>query len=157
MKNNFPGTYNLTEEEAQEIAKRILYLRSEVLHMTQSDFAAALKIGQSYLSQLESGKKTVNKALLESIALAFSVNIDWLLRGSHALSMFVSEDVTKELYSEIAKKDAMKSIQKVFSLKPDEYDAVQLLLNLPPKERQKCLNAFLVIQDVFASCTTESD
>lgn len=157
MKNDFLGTYSLTEEKAQEIAKRILYLRTEVLHMTQSDFAAALKIGQSYLSQLESGKKTVNEALLKNIALAFSVNIDWLLRGSHALSMFVSEDAAKELHSEIVKEDAMKSIQKAFSLKSEEYDAVLLLLNLPPKERQKCLNAFMVIQDVFTSCAAESD
>lgn len=52
-------------KNTKSMAARITYLRNDILHMTQAEFASTLKISQTYLSLLESGKKALPKLLFQ--------------------------------------------------------------------------------------------
>ena len=47
----------LNGEDLKNITSRVIYLRNQILHMTQSEFASVLKMSQTYLSLIESGKR----------------------------------------------------------------------------------------------------
>ena len=51
-------------KNTKSMAARITYLRNDILHMTQAEFASTLKISQTYLCLLESGKKSITEAII---------------------------------------------------------------------------------------------
>lgn len=68
-------------KNTKSMAARITYLRNDILHMTQAEFASTLKISQTYLSLLESGKKSITEAIISKILTTFRINSDWLISG----------------------------------------------------------------------------
>lgn len=71
----------LNGEDLKNITSRVIYLRNQILHMTQSEFASVLKMSQTYLSLIESGKKAITKPTIDNILSTFKVNMEWLLFG----------------------------------------------------------------------------
>lgn len=71
----------LSADELASVIKRIVDLRCNYLHMTQSEFASALGITQGYISMLEQGKKALTYSAYEKILLTFNVKESWLLYG----------------------------------------------------------------------------
>lgn len=61
--------------------ERIRYLRKEILHLTQEDFASSIKISRSNLGSIEIGRINITERVFSDICEKYDVNIDWLLKG----------------------------------------------------------------------------
>lgn len=133
---------NMSETELKEISARIVYLRQNVLQYSQLQFAAFIKLSQTYLSLIESGKKHVNSSVIRKIAIAFNVDIDWLLYGTGGPeNIFQSERTTKELITSSLQKEALDSLQKAYSLKENDVSFLSAYLALNRKEKDVFLSA----------------
>jgi len=56
-------------------------LRKSVLHLKQTDFAAALHFRQTSISMMEKGEQPVNARTIEAICRTWSVREEWLRAG----------------------------------------------------------------------------
>lgn len=65
-----------------EVYQRIKYLRKEILHMTQEEFAPSIKISRSNLGSIEIGRISVTDRVISDICEKHNVNRDWLMNGS---------------------------------------------------------------------------
>lgn len=73
------------------INDRIREIRN-TLKLTQKQFGQRLAIAQSYLTNIETGKREVTEKILKLICLQFNVNETWLRTGNG--EMFVEDDNT---------------------------------------------------------------
>lgn len=60
---------------------RIKYLRKELLHLTQEEFANSLKISRSNLGSIEIGRVNLTDRIISDICEKFNVNENWLRTG----------------------------------------------------------------------------
>ena len=133
--NNILDT--LSSDELVLISNRIKYLRCEILHMTQSEFATSVKISQSYLSFLENGDRDINLSAIENIATSLRVNLDWLIYGiGDDDNIFASQNITKDFLVQSNQLSILKELQKVYSLKSSEIEFLEWYLSLDSKKRQ---------------------
>lgn len=142
----------LNEEDLKNIASRITYLRNQVLHMTQSEFASVLNMSQTYLSLIESGKKTITKSTIDNILSTFKINMEWLLFGIGTdEDIFLSSSYTKEYFTKSAQKSALSALQDAYQLKNNEIDFVNWYLSLSSKERSHFLSCIEGLSDLMSS------
>jgi transcriptional regulator with XRE-family HTH domain len=78
---------NETKEES--FGARVRKIR-EALHLLQTDFAAKINMHSSYLSEIETGTRKVGQKIILKIAVAYNVNLNWLLMGKGP--MFIEAD-----------------------------------------------------------------
>lgn len=75
----------LTKEliDAIALGKRIKYVRKELAHKTQEDFAFSLYVSRVYISQLENAKTEAipNDAFFNRICEQYGVSFEWLVFG----------------------------------------------------------------------------
>lgn len=71
----------LSNEEMATVIERIIFLREKSEGLTQEQFAQKLHVTQSYISQLEAGRKPLSKSAYEKILNVFNVKPEWLLYG----------------------------------------------------------------------------
>ena len=63
------------------INERIKHLRKNILHLTQEEFAPAIKIGRSNLGNIEVGKTRVTDRVISDICEKYNVSEEWLRTG----------------------------------------------------------------------------
>lgn len=63
------------------INERVKYLRKEILHKTQEDFAPQIHISRSNLGAIEIGRINVTDRVISDISTTFMVNDQWLRTG----------------------------------------------------------------------------
>lgn len=63
------------------INERIKYLRKEVIHKTQEEFALTIKVSRSNLGAIEIGRIAVTDRVVSDICEKYNVNEDWLRTG----------------------------------------------------------------------------
>lgn len=63
------------------INERVVYLRKEILHLNQTDFASHLGLRQTSVSSFEQPGASVSNPTIKAICLAFNVNENWLRCG----------------------------------------------------------------------------
>ena len=142
----------LNGEDLKNITSRVIYLRNQILHMTQSEFASVLKMSQTYLSLIESGKKTITKPTIDNILSTFKVNMEWLLFGIGTdEDIFLSTSYTKEYFTKSTQESALSALQNAYQLKNDETDFVKLYLSLSSKERSHFLSCIEGLSDLMSS------
>lgn len=136
---------DLSSSDKKAIVKRICQLRSDILHLTQEQFANHTGISQSYLSQLESGRKELHMNIINQICTALQVDLYWLIFG--AGQPFVSDipSSTIDILKESKRSVALFNLQKAFSLKDSDMEFISRYINLPLKERSSFINALSVI------------
>ncbi len=71
---------------------RIKYLRKEVLHITQDEFASKIQISRSNLGSIEIGRVNVTERVISDICKNFSVNEEWLRTGSGKIKVELSKE-----------------------------------------------------------------
>lgn len=64
-----------------EPCKRVKYLRKEILHMTQEEFAKSINISRSNIGNIEIGRINLTDRVISDICDIHDVNIEWLLKG----------------------------------------------------------------------------
>ena len=73
---------NLSDEEMAAVIQRIIYLRSNISHMTQAEFSKIIGVSQTYISLLEAGRKPLTFSAYNKIVVSFKVSPNWLLYGN---------------------------------------------------------------------------
>lgn len=137
MNNNSESILaNMTEQELSAINKRLVYLRQNILQMTQSQFCDAIKISQTYLSLLENGQRKIKIQIILKISSALKINLDWLIYGiGNDDNIFQSNDYSKEIFTRSSQEEALTNLQKAFSLKESDKNFLSWYLALSQKER----------------------
>jgi transcriptional regulator with XRE-family HTH domain len=90
-------------ENGGMIKERIKQLRA-LLRLSQQDFAAALKLSNAYISEIEQGKRLVNERVIHLIALTYGVNEAWLSKGERPIF---------EKLDDVRAQQALKSFMKL--------------------------------------------
>lgn len=62
----------------------------EVLNYTQKDFGKKIDVGQTYLSQIESGDRPLTEKIIKLVCYEFHVSYAWLVNGDG--EMFSNND-----------------------------------------------------------------
>ena len=151
MKNNSDLIFtNMTEQELSEISARIIYLRQNILQYSQLQFATCIKLSQTYLSQIEGGKKHINSSIIRKIITTFNINTDWLLYGiGNDDNIFQSESITKELITSAIRDDTLISLQRAYSLKEKDLAFLSSFLSMNRKEKDAFLSALTAIKELI--------
>lgn len=71
----------LTDDEMTNVINRIVSFRETYEMLTQEQFAQKLHVSQSYISQLEAGRKPLTKSAFEKMLTVFNIDANWLLYG----------------------------------------------------------------------------
>lgn len=133
---------SLSAEELARISQRIKHLRTDILQMTQSEFANAANISQTYLSFIERGEREVNISFITNISSSLKINLDWLIYGiGDDSNIFASQNITKELLIKDSQEYALSVLQKAYSLKTNDLDFLKWYLSLSKSERQHFVEA----------------
>lgn len=128
---------DLSSIELQQIANRIVYLRQNILRMTQHQFADSVEISQPYLSLLENQKKEFNMDTLIQIATSLNVNLNWLIYGIGG-----DENIFQQGYHEQRQQEeSLAALKKAYSLKSTDIEFIQKYLSLSDKERSAITKA----------------
>lgn len=102
------------------INERIKYFRKEILHMSQTEFAAKLGMKQTSVSTFEQLGATVTQHTLHTICLAFNINEEWLRYGTEPI---YKPNSTFSLDEFLKKRDAteleLQIVKAYFELDPD--------------------------------------
>lgn len=94
-------------------------------------FAERLKIDQSYVSQLVSGKRSPSERLIESICREFNVNRAWLETGEGEMMAETQSRTLDRIAARYGKSDILRSVLDVYAnLTDDEQDAVDRYIRL---------------------------
>ena len=157
MKNSISNIKNLNENELKDIASRIIYLRNDILHMTQQEFCTILNISQTYLSMLENGKKQIQKNTIDKLLITFHVNIEWLLYGVGTDNdIFLSDTITRDYLTKSSQKEVLSDLQKVYQLKKRDLQFLQWYLSLPTSARTTLHSLTDKLKEILSSYPPES-
>lgn len=63
------------------INERIKYLRKEILHKTQEEFAPCIRVSRSNLGAIEIGRITATDRVISDICEKFNASEEWLRTG----------------------------------------------------------------------------
>lgn len=74
------------------INDRIKYLRKEVLHITQDEFASKIQISRSNLGSIEIGRVNVTERVISDICKNFDINEEWLRTGNGKIKVELSKE-----------------------------------------------------------------
>lgn len=149
MENNDLFFQNLSTDDYSGIAARVVYLRTEILHMSQSQFASLLKISQTYLSMVENGKRQISGPIIQRIIATLSVNFEWLVYGvGNDDEIFLSNTITKEYLKSSSKSSSLSALQAAYSLNASEMDYISWYLSLSREERKQYVNAMKTISSM---------
>lgn len=113
-----------------EIYQRIKYLRKEILHMTQEEFAPSIKISRSNLGSIEVGRISVTDRVISDICEKHNVNRDWLMNGSGNPIIEISkENQLMEWAGNILKNESdsfkRRFVNMLMSLTEDEWEFIE--------------------------------
>ena len=102
------------------INERIKDFRKNVLHMSQSEFAAQLGMKQTSVSTFEKSGGTVTDPTIKALCMAFNVSEDWLRDGTEPMYIqeptFSLDEFVKQHGGTELELEAMKAY---FELDPD--------------------------------------
>lgn len=115
----------------------------KTLNLNQKEFAEKLKIKQSQVSEIESGKRSIAASIVLSLIDNLNINRQWLETGEG--EMIISKELTSQINRVLTKKGnstidigkgqfviVMPLIEKQTQLKYlEEYDNEQFLAELP--------------------------
>lgn len=102
------------------INERIRDFRKNVLHMSQSEFAAQLGMKQTSVSTFEKSGGTVTDPTIKALCMAFNLNEDWVRNGAEPMYIqeptFSLDEFVKQHGGTELELEAMKAY---FELDPD--------------------------------------
>ena len=127
------------------ISERISYLRNDILHMTQAEFSSSLKISQTYLSLIESGKKNITEAIITNILTTFHVNADWFISGIGTDQDIFLDSTPKPYIPLLDSETVLHELQKLCHLSDNETSFISWFVSLPEKDRTiflSCIETF---------------
>ena len=140
---------SLTTEQFDAIADRIHYLRSELLQLSQSQFASLTKMSQTHLSLIENKKKHIGPNIILKISAATNAKLEWLIYGDCEDEIFLSDSVSKELLLQLDRTAALSCLQKTFSLKKRELAFIEYYLSLSTRDREQFMQSLEILKKLL--------
>lgn len=67
------------------VNERVKYLRKNVLHLSQSDFAASIGLKQTGVSYMERDGSSVTDQTIKAICLIYNINEEWIRDGTGSI------------------------------------------------------------------------
>lgn len=131
---------NLSDSELSDIAKRITYLRQDVLHMTQTEFSMTINISQTYLSQIELCQKKITASTIQKICTCFKIKREWLILGEGS-DIFLSPEDAHQTIIEAEQEAALLSLLNNYHLDASNEEFLRWYLSLTPEIRLGFQNA----------------
>lgn len=71
--------------EQQTLVDRMKFLRHQVFHLNQRDFAAQLGTSHASIAQIETGRMGISSRLMQTLVDRLNVNPDWITDGSEPM------------------------------------------------------------------------
>lgn len=117
------------------INERIKYLRKNILHLTQEEFAPKLRVSRSNLGSIEIGRTNVTNRVKEDICSEFNVNMEWLESGQGGDNgIFIKTTASEKAYNRFgyimenstpSKKAALSMLlELLYSVPDDKWDKI---------------------------------
>ena len=118
-----------------EIGERIRYLRKNILHLTQDEFAPRIRISRSNVGNIETGRIGATDRVIEDICSEFNVNMEWLESGEGGDdSIFIKTTASEKAYNRFgyimenstpSKKAALSMLlELLYSIPDDKWDKI---------------------------------
>lgn len=112
------------------INDRIKYLRKDVLHLTQEEFAPKARISRSNLGSIEIGRTNVTERVKDDICNEFNINREWLEDGIGGdENIFIKITPSEQAYNRFgylmensspSKKAALSMLLELLYILPDD-------------------------------------
>lgn len=103
------------------INERFKYLRKEILHKTQLEFAKVLDMSHAGISKIENGNTTLTEKNIKIICKEFNVNYAWLINGDGDIFNTFEKSLIDRLVDEYDLSDVHKKIiEYVLELSDDQ-------------------------------------
>ena len=135
----------LNHAELQQITDRIIYLRQDVLCMSQQQFADVIGISQTYLSLLENQNKEFNIELIMQIVSSLNVNLNWLIYGIGG-----NDNIFQARHNKLHQQsEALDALKKAYSLRDTDIEFIQRYISLSDKERSSLSKMSEVMRKLF--------
>lgn len=117
------------------VNERIKYLRKDILHLTQEEFAPRVRISRSNVGGVETNRVGATKRLIEDICNEFGVNEEWLRTGVGGdENIFVKATASEKAYNRFgyimenstpSKKAALTMLlELLYSVPDDKWDKI---------------------------------
>lgn len=107
------------------INERIRFLRKNILHLNQRQFASDLGMAQTGISGMEQDGATITERVIKAICLAYNVNNDWIRHGNEPIFVQQKNFSLDEFIKNNGASDLELAILKAyFELDPDIRKAV---------------------------------
>lgn len=117
------------------INERVKYLRKNILHLTQEEFAPRLRISRSNLGGIEINRVGVTERVKEDICSEFNVNMEWLESGKGGDdNIFINTTASEKAYNRFgyimenstpSKKAALSMLlELLYSVPDDKWDKI---------------------------------
>lgn len=118
-----------------EIGERIRYLRKNILHLTQDEFAPRIRISRSNVGNIETGRIGTTDRVIEDICNEFGVSEEWLKTGSGGdENIFIKATASEKAYNRFGyimenaaptKKAALSMLlELLYSVPDDKWDKI---------------------------------
>ena len=128
-------TDKLNQAQKKAVINRIIYLRREVLHLSQDNFAKQLNISQTLLSMYENETRPINDSFINQLSNVFRVNLEWLIYGvGEDAGIFTSQLPLSE------PNQILDSLQEAYQLTASDMSFIRWYLSLSPEARNHCSN-----------------
>lgn len=103
----------------RDIGNRVREIR-EAFHLTQSAFASSLGIKQSWLSEIESGKKAPSDMFFVAIEYRYNISSQWLISGDGDMFRSEKEEFANDVLSNPSFKVRLYSARTSKKINRDE-------------------------------------
>ena len=118
-----------------KIGERIKYLRKNILHLTQEEFAPGARISRSNLGAIEIGRIGATDRVIQDICSEFNVNEEWLRTGAGGdANIFINTTSLEKAYNRFgyimenstpSKKAALAMLlELLYSVSDDKWDKI---------------------------------
>ena len=128
-------TNKLSQAQKSAVINRIVYLRRDVLHLSQDNFAKHLNISQTLLSMYENQTRPINDSFISQLSSVFCVNLEWLIYGiGDDDNIFIDKSLLPE------PNRTLDALCAAYQLTASDMKFISWYLNLSPEARTHCSN-----------------
>lgn len=84
-----------------DTSERIKYLRKDILHLNQEDFANKIGISRSNIGNIELGRVKLTERVAMDICKEFKINYLWLIEGKGPWKTETQDSIFEDLQKEL--------------------------------------------------------
>ena len=131
-----------SEDDLSQISGRLLYIRKNLLQLTQKEFSKELGISQSFLSQIESGNRIITADIAMKVSSVYGVSLAYLLYGDGSGDTSDSSIAFEKNYNQV---DSLKKLEAAYNLNKNDIDIIKWFCSLDEDRRTALCESIQVL------------